>query len=68
MEPWRNRPVLGERRRITVDPETGIVTAHNHEHVWLAPFRGLCDLASDLRYGRLTTAAFVFLMVIGNGR
>ena len=64
MDQWWNRPAPGEGWKLQIDPETGLVTEHWHEHIWLAPFRGLLDLCSDIRNDRMTTADWVFIVVV----
>jgi hypothetical protein len=64
MDQWWNRPAPGEGERFEIDPETGIGGWRYHEHLWLAPFRGLADLASDIRNGRMTTWDWVFVIVV----
>lgn len=64
MDRWWNRPAPGEGSKLQIDPETGLVTEHWHEHLWLAPFRGLYDLCSDIANGRMRGRDWAFLFVV----
>ena len=64
MSQWWNHPAPGEGRSVEIDPETGQVSEHYREHLWLAPFRGVLDLISDAWTGRLSAADIVFLGVL----
>ena len=67
----------GERRRdckccedlvFEIDPETGIgrwrPARSWRESIWAAPFVGLAELISDIRHKRMTTADWLFLLVV----
>lgn len=51
-----------------IDPETGIGRWRPErswrESIWAAPFVGLAELVSDLRHKRLTSAEWLFLLVL----
>lgn len=61
---WWERPAPGEGWTVMIDPETGRVSEHWREHLWLAPLRGLAELCSDIAGGRMRTRDWVFLGVV----
>lgn len=58
---WWNRRAPGEGWVLQIDPETGRVSEHWHEHLWLAPFRGAVELCSDIVNRRMRTRDWAFL-------
>ncbi len=61
---WWNRRAPGEGLKTQMDLETGEITQYEHEHLWLAPFRGVFDLVSDIANRRMSTADWIFLWFV----
>jgi hypothetical protein len=64
MTEWWQRPSPGEGFEFVIDPDTGVGGWRYHEHLWLAPLRGLGELVSDIRHGRMRTRNWAFLLFI----
>lgn len=41
-----------------------MVSEYYKRYLWLAPFRGLCDIVSDAKHGRMTGGDVLFLVVL----